>query len=111
MFAHRSFLFVCHPRYFSFSYDVLVDLGSTCWVLRSILLLLVMLGLRLVLIGSNLGSKCWFSKARVGFPTDRLAPSAARQLHAEHFHFPSSLECVEVLYDKLFIQVTGPVES
>ena len=46
------------------------------------------------------------SKARVGFPMDRLAPSAARQLYTQNFHFPSSLECVEVLYDKLFIQVT-----
>lgn len=46
-------------------------------------------------------------KARVGFPMDRLAPSAVHQLYTEHFHFPSSLECVEVLYDKLFIQVNA----
>lgn len=55
-------------------------------------------------LGANLGR---FLQTRVGFPMDRLAPSAVRQLYTEQFHFPSSLECVELLYDKLFIQVRG----
>lgn len=45
-------------------------------------------------------------KARVGFPMDRLSPSAVRQLSPECFHFPASLECVEVLYEKLFVQAS-----
>ncbi|CAM9223025.1 unnamed protein product [Pylaiella littoralis] len=44
------------------------------------------------------------ASARVGFPMGRLSPSAVRQLSPEYFVFPSSLECVEILYDKLFIQ-------
>ncbi|CAN0256334.1 unnamed protein product, partial [Ectocarpus fasciculatus] len=40
---------------------------------------------------------------------DRLSPSAARQLSPENFHFPSSVECVDVLYEKLFVQRRLPV--
>ncbi|CAB1100281.1 unnamed protein product [Ectocarpus sp. CCAP 1310/34] len=49
------------------------------------------------------------ASARVGFPMDRLSPSAVRQLSPENFHFPSSVECVDLLYEKLFVQRRLPV--
>ncbi|CBN79460.1 expressed unknown protein [Ectocarpus siliculosus] len=49
------------------------------------------------------------ASARVGFPMDRLSPSAVRQLSPENFYFPSSVECIDLLYEKLFVQRRLPV--
>ena len=50
-----------------------------------------------------------FLKARVGFPLDRLSPSATRQISMENFSFPTPRDCADVLYYKLFVQVMGIV--
>eukprot|EP00904_Undaria_pinnatifida_P011908 jgi/Undpi1/7848/HiC_scaffold_23.g10320.m1 len=44
------------------------------------------------------------ASAGVGFPIDRLCPSAARHISLQNFSFPTSRACADVLYYKLFIQ-------